>query len=263
MRQLLLIIFSLCLFASVEGQTSIIRAWNFARAQVTSGPVAIHDSIDSDAYYLHARYLWGDGTSTYLSAADGYLTVWEDQSGDGNDLINASGTDRPANDATNEEVDFDDTDDYLADATFAYSQPITLYAVIRINASANLDDIIRLNSSTTLKVQIPDATNRSLRVFGGGSFFDTSTGFYPSSGYFILCIVFNNNISGGSSIQVNGGTPTTGTLAVASSDRIEITTTTGANPGISVKEIIIRTTADGSALRTAIINNLNSIYSVY
>jgi hypothetical protein len=228
-----------------------------------SAEVGIHDSIDAAAYYLHARFLYGDGSATYLSAADGYLTVWEDQSGDGNDIVNASGTDRPADDTANDEVDFDDTDDYLADGTFAYAQPITIYAVIRINAASNLDDLLRLNSGTSLKIQILDATNRSLRVWGGGSFFDTATGFYPASGYFILCVVFNNDVAGGSSIQVNGGAATTGTIAVASSDRIEMTTTTGANPGVSCKEIDIRTTADGSALRTAIINNLNSTYTVY
>lgn len=260
MKKLLIIPLLLLSLLQVEGQ--IIRANPFARAQA-SGTVAVHDSIDSDAYYLHARFLYGDGSATYMTDDGSVLTQWTDQSGDNNHIVNASGTDRPAKDAVNEEIDFDDTDDYLSDGTFAYAQPITLYAVIRINAASNLDDLLRLNSSTTCKIQIADATNRVLRVVGGGSFFDTGSGAYPSSGYFILCVVFNNNVSNGSSIQVNGGSVTTGTLATASADRIEFTTTTGANPGVSAKEIDIRTTADGSTLRTAIINNLNSRYSIF
>jgi hypothetical protein len=38
MKRVIILIFSLCLFATLEGQTSIIRAWNFARAQVVSAP---------------------------------------------------------------------------------------------------------------------------------------------------------------------------------------------------------------------------------
>jgi hypothetical protein len=259
MKRLLLIFLTCALFAQVEGQ--LIRP-PFARAQV-SGTVELHDSLDASSYYLHARFLYGDGSATYMTDDGSVLTQWTDQSGDNNHIVNASGTDRPAKDAVNEEIDFDDTDDYLADGTFAYTQPITIYMVVRINTAANFDDLIRINSGTTGKIQIPDATNRTLRVFGGDSFFDTGNGFYPSASYFILCVVFNNDVAGGSSIQVNGGSATTGTLATASSDRIELTTTTGANPGVSIKELIIRTTADGSALRTAIINNLNSTYSVY
>jgi hypothetical protein len=190
------------------------------------------------------------------------LTQWTDQSGDNNHIVNASGTDRPAKDAVNEEIDFDDTDDVLVDATFAYAQPITVYAVIRINTASNLDDLMAFATSTTLKIAIPDATNRTLRLWGGGSFFDTGNGIYPATTYFILIATFNNNVANGSSIQVNNGTAVTGTLATSSSTYIKITTETGANPGISAKEIIIRTTNDDATTRNSIRTYLNSKYSV-
>lgn len=261
MRKLLLLLFSLCLFATVEGQ--IIRANPFAKAQVASGPVAVHDSIDASAYYLHARFLYGDGSATYMTDDGSVLTQWTDQSGDNNHIVNASGTDRPAKDAVNGEIDFDDTDDVLVDATFSYATAVTVYAVVRVNSASNNDDFFTLGTTTNCKVQILDATNRSLRVWRGGSFFDTANGFYPASTYFIVCVVFNNDVVNGSSIQVNGGAAKTGTLASASTSFLKITTETGANPGISAKEFNYRTTADDSTLRTAIINNLNSTYSVY
>ena len=260
MRKLITILGFFLLTISVSGQ--IINASATYRARV-SGEIVIPDSVQS-GYYTRGWYEVGDGSATYMTLDGSVLTAWKDLSGNSNDLVNAAGTDRPTWDSGNLEIDFDGADDYLSDASFAYNQPITVYAVINIVAGATSDDIFRINTASNGKFQIQSGDpNNILILLGGGSFFSTGASAFAWDTYYIFRTVFNNDVSNGSKIQINANAATTGTLATASAIVFQLPSESGSTPQMSVKAVIIRTTLDDATTQTAIVNYLNAKYSVY
>jgi len=259
MRRFLTLIFLTCaLFAQVEGQ-AILPAGHFHRAV---GSARTYLDVLNDGN-TKGWYKAGDGSSTYMTLDGSVLTAWKDLSGNSNDLVNATGTDRPTWDGANLEIDFDGSDDYLIDATFAYSQPIILYMVVRIDAAAVNDVFTRITTSTNGQWVVPADAATKMRLWGGGSFFDTGASFFGTGTYYIFRVVWNNNVANGSKIQLNAGTAVTGTLATANATLLEIPTTTGACPQVSIKELIVRAVSESDADQTLILNYLNSTYSVY
>jgi hypothetical protein len=207
-------------------------------------------------------YEVGDGSATYMTLDGSVLMAWKDLSGNSNDLVNASGGDRPTWDGDNSEIDFDGSDDYLIDASFAYSQPITIYYLAELVDVAAGDDLLRIATSTSGKLNLASDGVTKFRLYGGGSLFDTPASYYSTGTYYIIRVVFNNDVSNGSKVQLNAGSAVAGTLATANATILEVPST-NAYPQISVKELIVRTGVDSDGDQTLILNYLNSKYSVY
>jgi hypothetical protein len=204
-------------------------------------------------------YEYGDGSATYMTDDGSVISSWIDLSGNSNHLVNASGTDLPTKDGTNSEIDFDGTDDYLADATFSYSCPTTVYLIARVNTWVSSENLFTLSF---MKLNLSPTSATALAAAAGGESFQTGDSFYSVGNYYIIRSVFNNTEINGSKIQLNENSAYAGTLGTASYTYLRFPNESGVS-AISVKALIVRPVLDSDAEQTIILNYLNNKYSIY
>lgn len=244
MRKLLLLIFSLCLFATLKGQ--IIRAQPFARAS----SALTFDEVMAD----------GNTLGRYIADAD-YITIetevqiWADSSSAGNNLVNNTDAEQPAWDSANGEIDFNGTGttaDNLQN-TEVRNQPWSFYAVVRINTNAS-KTMLYWNVGSNV-VAVNTVTNRLTLNSGAAlTINNAATGSYG---------IVSGIVNGASSLlQWNNETASTGDAGATTMGVIRVGA--GSNSlEFSIKEYIVRLGADSEATRTIIKNELNSRHSVY
>ena len=99
------------------------------------------------------------------------VSVWADQSGNGNDVVQATGSKQPLLIATQLDgkpsIRFDGIDDLLKAIDFSWAQPITLYMVFRRIAFGNNDLLFFGKTSGSIQEYSPPSN--SLRLSAGTS----------------------------------------------------------------------------------------------
>lgn len=250
MRRLLIIFSFLLLTFAVEGQ-AIISARPFHRAVATAERTYTDVLTDGNT---KGWYEYGDGSSTYMTDDGSVISNWKDQSGNSNDVVNAAGTDLPAKDAVNSEIDFDGSDDYLRDETMGFAQPLTIYIVFKENTHVTNAMILGFNGSTYSFKQ------RSTSQYWGltfGSLIQGNTGLPAAGNYQIATLTIN----GASSSAVLNGTTTVMSGDVGANAGVDFWVSAAA--AISVKEIIYRIGVDIAGDKTLVVDYLNAKYTVY
>lgn len=251
MRKLITILGFFLLTISVSGQ--IINASATYRARASAGTYLTVLNDGNTKFWG----MIGDGGATYLTLDGTAVTAWQDQSGNNNDLAQATGSRQPVYDSGNGEIDMNGdagTDDYLSVAVTT-DQPFTVYAVIRSNVRTNSHYLLYFNNISTSCVSVGDADN-IIRLVSATTLTHSSA---AVGSYGLITAICNSTSS---YIQWNAASATTGDAGTNGSSIIRVG---GASNSMqsSIKEYIFRAGSDSEANRILIQNYLNSKYSIY
>lgn len=173
-----------------------------------------------------------------VTESGGLVSDWNDQSGNANHLIQATGANKPLLTAGElngfPAIVFDGVDDKMK-TTFIKTQPVTVFIVYKKN------DAVKgyvTDGGADLTANIIHDTAGEISLYAGtGSFPDTVV--LPEDAYSLLIATFND---AGSKVQRHNGTTTTGTAGSSSPDGFTIggkSTTATEFANISVMEIIL------------------------
>lgn len=257
MKKLLLLITALFLLVSVEGQ--ILRYSNYtAPTPPPEEDTLTYQGVIGD----DNTFGWYIADADNLTLNGSEVDYWNDISGDANHLYRAGSDQRPDWDAVNGEIDFTTLDE-LQKTSVVHNSPYSIYAVLRIDNAVAYSSILTLAvDSYYIRLRIP-ATTTALSFTANAAGFETNSGFFSAGAYYVLRIIVNDAVSGGSKIQLNENTAATGTLAAVTTDRIRVGSGSGAESTVSIKEIILRATLDDADEQQLIVDYLNDKYSVY
>lgn len=190
--------------------------------------------------------------SQYITMATG-VSQWQDISGSGWHLAQATGTAQPAfSEATG--VSFDGTSDFLRNNSVAVSAPWTIYIVANITY-AKFSTFFYFNElgSDRLYSMMPDEVNPTMEL---GSIAQN----YVTNTWYVWTITMDG---ANSSIQLNDGTPTVASYTNAAIDLLSFASFEGTNWGnLRIKEVIGRAGADTSPNKAAVITYLMNKYAI-
>lgn len=190
--------------------------------------------------------------SQYITMATG-VSQWQDISGSGWHLAQATGTAQPAfSEATG--VSFDGTSDFLRNNSVAVSAPWTIYIVANITY-AQFSTFFYFNElgSDRLYSMMPDEVNPTMEL---GSIAQN----YVTNTWYVWTITMDG---ANSSIQLNDGTPTVASYTNAAIDLLSFASFEGSNWGnLRIKEVIGRAGADTAPNKSAVITYLMNKYAI-
>lgn len=194
---------------------------------------------------------WYIAHADYITTATG-VSLWEDISGNGNDLSQATAGNQPS--FAGDSVTFDGTDDYIRITTLTMSQPITVYMVVTFLEKTS--QFFSLSYTETAFLQVDGSgyivMNAGVELL---DYFADADQDVPS----IQTFVFNGTSS---LIQLNDETPATGNAGTNGNNSIHLGTA-GTPMNFSIKELIVRTETDDATDISNIIGYLNDKYNLY
>jgi hypothetical protein len=215
------------------------------------------DTYTKGWYIANTSNLTLDGTE---------VDVWSDTTANNNDLlIDAGEPFNPTWDSGESAVYFDGVNDQMNDNTFSYNKPITIYTVIKIPSPNGLGKhMFWLYSGPTYDIALVTSNGYqgALRAFDDGVFFNGAEGFFPGDEYFILVWTLNGNVTNGSSLSVNDGTPVTYTGSTTPIEMLRLNHNS-TSLEIYMREIIVRNVVDDETSRNAIIDYLNNRWGIF
>jgi len=204
----------------------------------------------TDAAGMKAWYRKGTG----ITVTGAGVSKWADQSGNGNDLLQATDTNRPSQEADGS-ILFDGVDNKLKCASFTLVQPETVYLLIKqVTWTANAY-IFDGNTDTAMAVFLAVVTPE-VRAYGGIT--SAVNGDLAIGSYGVLSVVFN----GASSVlQVDNNTPVTGNASTNDMGGFTLGAAGDASNfgNIQVKEVAIYNTAHDAATRAKVIAYLSNL----
>ena len=204
---------------------------------------------------LAAHYDASIGSS--ITEATG-VSVWADLSGNGRNLLQATGADQPVYSAANSSITFDGVSDFLQTAAFTLVQPETMYIVMNQVSWASADYLTDgVNADSGVIVQVTTTPNMIAHA-GINSTANTNLAVGADG---VACVVFNG---ASSSFKVNNTTPVSGNFGANDMGGFTLgATTAGTNFGnIIVYEVAIYSVAHSAAKQTEIINGLMQRHGV-
>lgn len=185
-----------------------------------------------------------------ITSAAGAVSQWDDQSGNGRHLKQATATNQPTLEADGS-ITFDGVDNFLKCDAFTLDQPETVYLLFKQITWTSTERIFSGNAlSSGDLVQL--TSTPQIGLFAGTA---TSLVSMTLDAYGVIAGVFNG---ASSSIQLNSGTPATGNCGAANMGGFTLGAS-GAPGGwanIQVKEVIIFAAAHDSTQRAAVIKYL-------
>jgi hypothetical protein len=256
-------------FASGDFIHKGIRRDSAGRMYITSGAGAssdfTHDGIrrTSDGAVYVAGTLLADYVQSLSPAAwfrfnTGVTAAqWDDQSGNGRHLKQATATNQPSVEADGSLL-FDGVDNYMKCDAFTLAQPVTYYYLAKQITWTSGDSVSDGNTATSILIR-QSTSSPQIAIFAGAS--TAAVGGWTLDTYAALAIVVNGSSS---VIQVNSAA-TTGLAAGASG---AAGYTLGARgdatlPGhLQVKEVVIVAAAHDEAIRRRVIRHLAAVGSL-
>jgi len=214
----------------------------------------------------------GDLDSTALLAFvgtggtdNGFVSKWYDQSGNGNDAINADASEQPlivSGGALVEEngkaaVDFDGVDDYLQNTSLVSSTPTTHYLTAKANPKSTTQRLSDGGVSSSTRHSIYQNASR-FQYFGGVTLTGDSEDANQNLHYFLA-----NGTS--SEIAINGATASVGNAGTNTLNGLTFAARwDGAAQwgDVSIQELIIFD-SNQSGIRTDIESNINDHFSIF
>jgi hypothetical protein len=194
---------------------------------------------------------WYISTDSIVKDVSDRMRRWGDYiTSVGNDLTQGTAGNQPLWSADG--VYFSNTrrDEIGKQSGIDIAQPVSIYMVVKIHEFVGSDMVAYFYPFGILLDPIPAGDFYITPIENSGASVDT---------WYIYSIIINGS---GSSITRNAGTPATGTLATTNISMFRIGHN-GMGASFWTKEIIIRSIDDTGANHTAILNYLNSKYTVY
>jgi len=178
------------------------------------------------------------------------VSKWEDQSGNGNDLLQAATGRQPS--LTSDGVLFNGSTDFLKASSFTLEQPEFIYMLFRIVTWTLNTDVFDGNTAFSGELYM-SATTPDIKVYAG---MGSSANSNMVVGTFAVARVLINGAS--SKIQINDTTSVTGNFGAADMNGFTIGASGGGSrySNIEIKEAIIRKVADNSTDQSSIYNYL-------
>lgn len=197
-----------------------------------------------------AWYRYGVG----ITSAGALVSAWADQSGNGRNLLQATGTNQPTLDTDNS-ILFDGSDNFLKTDAFTLNQPETIYLLAKQVTWTIADSLFDGNASAGGKIRQGSVTP-GLLLNAGSSTADLAT---PAVGAFsVITTIFNGASSG---MSVNTGTFTTGNAGANNLGGITLASGGGAiqYANVAFKEVIVFPAAHDAATRLRVIQYLMQV----
>ena len=196
--------------------------------------------------------LWTKYNSGITVTGSG-VSQWDDQSGNGNHLKQATDASRPS-----KEVDgsilFDGLDNFLKADAFTLVQPETIYLLFKQVAWTANDYMTDGNTANTAVLQQFTAAPQ-IRLFAGAGLGNVSL---TLDTYGVLSTVINGSSS---VIQIDNGTPVTGAAGAANMGGFTLGSKSDglSAANIQVKEVLVYSAAHDAATRAQVRAYLQSI----
>lgn len=189
-----------------------------------------------------------------ITSAGGLVSQWDDQSGNGRHLKQATGTNQPALQADGS-ILFDGVDNYLKCDAFTLNQPETLYILAKQPTWTTANYVCDGNTGDAMVIE-KTTTTPTIRLKAPNGV-ATNTG-WTVDVYAVLAAVYNG---ASSSLQVNNGTPSTGDAGAnnASGFTLGASATPSAYSNIQVKEVILYAAAQDATTRARVIRYLSQV----
>lgn len=204
--------------------------------------------------YLAAWFKFGTG----ITSSGGLVSQWDDISGNGRHLKQATETNRPTLEADGS-ITFDGADNYLKCDAFTLNQPETIYLLFKQVTWTNAEYIFDGNATATGRV-LQSPTTPSLLPTAPTSM--TANANLEVDTYGVLAVVFNST----SSVhQINNTTPVTGDAGTNNMGGFTLGARGAGDAGygnIQVMEGMILNTAHGDKSRETFISYLAAVGSV-
>ena len=200
---------------------------------------------------------WFDKTENITKDGSNFVSAWGDKSGNGNDLLQAAGTNQPLWSADG--VLFDGIDNFMKCAAFTLVQPTMIYLVVKQITWA-LNDRIFDGEAGNSGVLYQTATTPGLKAFAGTN--STQNDNLVVNTFGIIRILFNG---ASSKLIVNETTPVTGNFGASDMGGFILGSAASGASGwsnIQAAEPIIRKIADTAPNEQIIYDFLASKYSI-
>lgn len=229
------------------------------RRALGSGPLPAY----SQSPVFSARDIYGLAPvawfqfNTGITVATG-VSQWNDQSGNGRHLLQATGASQPAKQADGS-ILFDGTDDSLKCTGFTFNQPETIYMLFKQVSWTTNDNFFDGNADATgVLRQTSGGVSPNIEAFAG-TVFGTTSHAGPAIGTYGICIVIFNGAS--SLLQTNNAAPDTGAGGANNMGGFTLGTrgTAAGWANIQVKEVILFAAAHDAATRARVIAYLQSV----
>ena len=237
-----------------SGKT-IIVLHNYASTDYTGAPF-VAPFLPSDLSSLSAWHRFNVG----ITQAGGFVSQWDDQSGNGRHQVQAVGTFQPS--VADGVITYDGVDNFTesAGSWAGYSPPVTTYILIKQITWTNADTIIDAPIGNFARIYQGDAGpgSPSLVSSHGGSIQGGSEAILGE--FHIICQV----IDGASSlIQIDNNIPATGTHGSQPLNGLSLgafnTDTPAAWANVAFKEVIRYNAAHDADTRTQVIDYLGTL----
>ena len=238
-----------------------VCAWSFGQG-LSPGIVASAKTIGA-SWDTTGIFSDGDTKGWYIADTNNYTTVgdtaisqWDDMSGTDNHLDMSNTTFQPKYLSTPDRVSFDGGYQYMAVASFVYSQPNIVYVVWKQVSYVTNDFLMRFRSSPMVK--LTQKTNANT-ISATSLFYSTDE---PTADTWVIQRFVWNGSS--SKIQLNVNDAVTGDVGIGDFSYFrlpDIDNNVAAE--LEIREIIIRNANDSDATQANIMGYLNSKYSIY
>lgn len=211
--------------------------------------------LPSDLSGLIAWYRFNQG----ITVEGAGVSVWADQSGNGNDLLQGTDTNRPSAESDGT-VLFDGVDNYLQTNMFTLAPPYSIYFLGNAVSHSGADGIWDGNGFNRLALrQIGAGNDVELR----GTMSDPSTSDWAEGASAVVSAVArtNNDVD----IQINNGSITSGDPGASDMDGFTLgaRSTGAAASNIQAQEVAVFSGADTTGQRNKMTHYLNQIGGVF
>jgi hypothetical protein len=189
------------------------------------------------------------------------VSTWKDQSGNSNDLVQATGGNQPtySGSGTSSTITFDGTNDYLS-VSFTQSQPTTIYIILDQVTWTSIDPIYDGPAGFASMTLFQYNATPGLSM-NGGSLGIVNVGGCTLGTYFVVTCVWNG---ASSSISINDGTKTTGNCGTTAPGGLILGAFGGLSSfgNIAVKQVLYYSAAHDATTQTSIISGLRTKWGI-
>ena len=228
----------------------LYRAASYA-TDARSAADSVISALTPAAWYRNA---------TGITESGGFVSQWDDYSGNGRHLIQSTGTNQPAYSAG--VLAFDGADNFMKTLAFTLNAPETVYLIVKQN-SWTVNDFI-LDGNTAYSGAIIQRGVSPAFVLNASTGEVCSNTDLAVDSYGIVCVV----ISGASSsTRVNNNAKVTTGVSPGAGNMGGLALGAAGGPGgyshISAKEVIVFAAAHNDATQSSVITALNNALTVF
>ena len=204
----------------------------------------------TDAAGMKAWYRKGTG----ITVTGAGVSKWADQSGNGNDLLQVTDTNRPSQEADGS-ILFDGVDNYLKAVAFTLEQPETIYILFK-QVSLIFSQRILDGNALNLGGLFFVGTSATLDAYAGSAIGNNTD--YTQGNYSVVTTIFNG---ASSLLQVDNNTPVTGNASTNDMGGFTLGAAGDASNfgNVQVEEVAIYNTAHDAATRAKVIAYLSNL----